>query len=416
MALTAVTLTNPGAETGNTTGWTVSSGALAASTTSPHSGTYKFKAGSSPIVDYYQTITIDAGLLTAVDAGTAAAQLLAWHICADTDEGYLYLHFYASDGTTLLDSAENVASSPAAWTQEELTYAIPANTRYIRIGTYNDRVYFDAGLDSDWDDFELNISDDVDTDFPADVNAYQLGAYALGSYPAEATKVSQLGGYTLSASETSSGLFLTKAHQLGAYALVRGLADRQDLRAWPFVQDDHIFYVLQLGNIGTLVYDKLTGQWAKWASPGYAYWRGEDGVAWEGLNVCCDTENGTLWEIDADNRLDEGTTVITSKIVGGLPSRMRKHIPCYMAELSCSQTQPAAAGTSISLRTSDDEGYTWTLYGSVDGEATGTSTLFRWYGLGLIPAPGRVFELTNVGYARRINGFNVELGGDLGDN
>jgi hypothetical protein len=35
----------------------------------------------------------------------------------------------------------------------------------------------------------------------------------------------------------------------------------------------------------------------------------------------------------------------------------------------------------------------------------------RFYGLGLLKSPGALFEITDYGYARRIDGLNVEMGG-----
>lgn len=244
--------------------------------------------------------------------------------------------------------------------------------------------------------------------------ANQYGVYALGIFPAEQARISQMPNYVLAAAETSSGLFNVYSHQYGAYALVRGKTDRRDLRAWPFTQDDHDFWVLQLGEDGTLVFDKLTGQWAQWRSPGFAYWRGNDGVQWEGWNICCDSESGKLWIIDPEGRLDDETTPITSIISGRVQTRMRKNAQCHMAELAVSEQEPPtsidASTVSIALRTSDDDGHNFVNHGSVTGEAIGEDITVRWYGLGVMPAPGRVFELTDTGYARRIDGFNIEVG------
>jgi hypothetical protein len=133
---------------------------------------------------------------------------------------------------------------------------------------------------------------------------------------------------------------------------------------------------------------------------------------WEGYNLGCDTENGTVWKIDPTGRLDNGDTVITSQCTGMVTVRMRENVPCYMAELAVSEANPAASsGTSIQLRTSDNATASWLDHGTVDGEATGTSTLFRWYGLGMMTSPGRQFEITNIGYCRRLDGLMIEAGG-----
>jgi hypothetical protein len=245
------------------------------------------------------------------------------------------------------------------------------------------------------------------------VHFRQLGAYAVALQKAEDLYTQQSAGVVVAASETSSGLFNLNIQQLGAYALVRGRAERQDLRCWTFTQDDHDFYVLQLGD-ETLVYDKLTEQWAEWVSPTFNYWRGEDGVDWEGFNVCCDTESGKIWKIDPDGRLDYETTPIRSVVTGGLTERFRKHVPCYMAELAVSESSPPegidATTVGITLRTYDGANQNSVSHGEVEGLATNVDITVRWYSLGLIKAPGTVFEIVDTGYARRIDGLNIEIG------
>jgi hypothetical protein len=244
-----------------------------------------------------------------------------------------------------------------------------------------------------------------------DVRIQQVGAYALGQHPAEAIyNLNQL-AVVLGAAETSNTFHDLKAHQLGVYALVRGLSDRRDLRAWQFPQDDHVFYVLQLGSSGTLVYDKLTEQWCEWTSPGYSYWRGGDGCDWPmaAFNVCIDTRSGKLWRIDPEGRLDYETTPIRSQIYGGMTERFRKHVSCFMAEVALSEGEPAQEGTvGLTLRTGD--GSLWVNHGEVLGPAEGEDATIRWYGLGLMKAPGTIFEITDTGYARRIDGLNIEVG------
>lgn len=190
-------------------------------------------------------------------------------------------------------------------------------------------------------------------------------------------------------------------------------SEERELRAWTFTQDDHDFYVLNLGS-STIVYDKLTEQWCEWNSPGDAYWRGNDGCDWAGINVCCDPETGQIYQIDPDNRLDYGTTPIVSQIFGGMTERFRTHVPCYMAELAVSEGRPPAgvdASTlSIQLRTYDT--LNWIDHGTITANPTDEMTYFRWYGLGLMKSPGVMFEITDTGYARRIDGLNVEVRGE----
>lgn len=422
MTVHVQTLTNPGAEAAATTGWTSYGDALGVGTApngiGPHSGTYCFFHNDGFLEDtgQYQDVAVAAPLEAAIDAGIAGVRVSGWYNNDGFDPSGLFVQFYDA-GAVLLGTVETneVASSPAnTWAQHEIYAFIPEDTRTVRIGTSNHTGGFASRVR--WDDFEMDISDDGDTDWPAQLapHASQLGVYAVGTFPTADTKAHQLPIAVVASAETSNTFHDFKSHQLGAYALVRGKIDRRDLRAWPFTQDDHDFWVLQLGDVGTLVFDKLTGQWAQWRSPGFAYWRGNDGVQWEGWNICCDSESGVLWIIDPEGRLDDETTPITSVVSGKVGVRMRRNSQCHMAELAVSEQEPPtgidASTLTITLRTSDDDGHTYLSHGSVAGEDIGDDITVRWYGLGVMPAPGRVFEITDTGYARRLDGLNIEVG------
>lgn len=398
----AVALTNPGAETGDLTGWTTASGAVGVTTSGPHTGSYSFTSSVSS--DFYQLIDVSAHA-TAIDAGTASCFATAWKLATSSSRNvtvHIYLECFASDGTTQLGTtAASDSTAPSNWANDFISTALPSGTRYVHLGGACQRGITGTAR---WDDFALTVAD-ADT-----ARVHQAVGYALASRPAEQARALQTPVLLTAAAETSNGNFLMKTHQVVAYALVKGKVDRVDLRAWCFLQDDHLFYGLQLGSAGTIVNDSLTGKWSIWTSPGKAYWRAEDVTDWQGYNLACDTEDGTIWKIDPAGRLDNGDTVITSQVIGQATVRGRRTIPCYTAEVACSQANPAASGTSIRLRTSDDDGSNWTDHGTIDGEAVGTATLFRYYGLGMMVAPGRQFEITNVGYARRIDGVDLEVG------
>lgn len=248
-----------------------------------------------------------------------------------------------------------------------------------------------------------------------DARALQVGVYALGDQQAAQARATQAGLQVTAAAETSNTFHDVLAHQVGIYVLCRPNADRRELRAWTFKQDDHEFYGVQLGSAGTIVWDKLTSRWCTWKSPGYTYWRAEDVVDWEGYNLAGDTESGKIWEIDPEGRLDEGTTPITSKIVGYLTHRMRTNVSCYMAELAVSEGEPptgiAEGAVGITLRTSTDDGSTFVSHGEIAGEGLNEDITVRWYGLGLMEEPGMYFEITDTGYARRVDGLNIETEG-----
>lgn len=414
MTTYSITMTNPGAETGDMSGWTNTDwGLVAVNHVTPHGGTWCFagEAGfNRTLAGMYQIVNVDPSHYTLVDDELVQVFAKGWHRTQDSDDpGAITVTLYSGAGGTgtNLGSATSGNHTGSTWTEVSASLAVPSGTRSIKVQVTANNGDSNGDYVNLWDDFTLYFDDTP----AANARSYQLGAYAIGQYPTEEIDAAQLGGQILGAAETSSGQLDVLSHLLGAYALVRGQPDRRDLRAWTFTQDEHDFYVIQLGDLYTLVYDKLSGQWAEWRSPGFNYWRANDGVGWEGINVACDNRSGIIWRIDAEGRLDYGTDPITSVVTGGIPLRERRIIPCYDAELSVSQGQPSVDGTGVSLRTTDDGGNTWYEHGEILGEDLGEETLVRWYGLGTMDAPGRVFEITDTGYARRIDGLNVELGG-----
>lgn len=210
---------------------------------------------------------------------------------------------------------------------------------------------------------------------------------------------------------TKSNLFLRTTQAEALVAVLYGAEERM-LRAWTFTQDGHDFYVVLTAG-ETYVYDKETEQWCQWSSPDAAFWRGIDGVEWQGINVCIDPDTGKLFQIDPLGRLDYRTTPITSIIFGGLTERFRNMPSIYMAEVAVSQNSPPhnvdPTTLSITLETTD----TITSYnhGTVLGAATGNQTFPRFYGLGLLHSPGILFKITDTGFARRIDGLNIEISG-----
>lgn len=412
MAIYACPVVNPGAENGRTA-WVARTGGAAEDqfNSTANTGLKIWAAGDNAINKWDQEITLESGLLTEIDTGTVTSTYSAYHRGGgDSDSGYLYIEFYDS-GHTLLDSDQNALSDPASFTLETIVSTVPANTRYIRIGTYNDRNSGTANSNF-WDDFSLEL----EGDFPAEVlniKAHQLAVYAWATQPAEYATASQLPVIAYAGSEGASGEYEIKTHQIGLYVWARPNGDRRELRAWTFKQDDHEFYGIQLGAEGTLVYDRLTSQWCQWKSPEEVYWRVEDVVDWEGINIGCDTESGKLWKIDPTGRLDYDTTPITSIVVGYLTHRFRTNTPCFMAELALSEGQPPAGfedgSVGITLRTSTDDGATFIDHGTVDGLGISEDITVRWYGLGLMKSPGMLFEITDSGYARRLDGLDIEV-------
>lgn len=155
----ALTITNPGFETGTATGWTTLTGTgPQIQTTTPHSGTYRAIGGNTSRVWWGQVISIPSTYHSDVDAGLLAVNLKAWHLGfgSDTDNGALMIECRDGSGNWLADHL-NSFSDPTSWTQETASMWVPPNTREIRISTRNHRVT-GTNNDSYWDDFEAELA------------------------------------------------------------------------------------------------------------------------------------------------------------------------------------------------------------------------------------------------------------------
>ncbi|WP_448506128.1 hypothetical protein [Immundisolibacter sp.] len=160
-----ISITNPGAETGNTTGWTIESGSWGVrnASPSPYAGSYYFFAGTSVDSKVSQEIDlVNQGVVADdIDSGTLAFYMEVYRASYDnSDPGYFGFRFKDSSKNILFEvlSKMEIISPSQTWVKKSLKHRIPHNTRYINLilcsrrtsGTNNDS-YFD------------NISANVDT-------------------------------------------------------------------------------------------------------------------------------------------------------------------------------------------------------------------------------------------------------------
>lgn len=432
MTITSVTLTNPGAESASTTGWTVRSGTspFSATTNSPHSGTYRFDVVTGQnfttfTCDYDQQITVDAGLFTAIDANTAAVNASAWGRTSGFGAAYLYIQFFDS-GVSLISTETDAAFQSGTYAQKTLLKVIPPNTRYIRIGTHNYRTNT-ANSNTFWDDFALEIGDNREVDYPGAFAPHisQAGVYVLSSQPADNARESQSGTAILGASQTSTGLYYLRSEQLGTYLLTRSSIRRRRMQAWTFSLDGHDFYVLDLAGEGTVVYDLATGQWSEWNTPDQVTWRARIGCNWLGMSkttadrlygtniVCGDDTEGILWMLDPNQGYDDATSgstpvAFTRYVTGYVTQRSRQAQSCAGVYVTLSLGAPTISGAAMTLRTSDDNGNSYYSHGSITVTPGDYTQEVAWRGLGLIRSPGRLFEFTDTGAAVRISAADMK--------
>lgn len=243
---------------------------------------------------------------------------------------------------------------------------------------------------------------------------------AAANFPAEHTDSSQYRIVFAGPSEVTA-----EVSQASVFALGRGRIDNRRVRSWWAPLDGHNLYFLRLGESETLVYDLSTGQWSTWASPHLPTWRVNCGTAWLGMSkisfdeghtsnvIAGDDTVGLLWSLKPEQGFDDSTRedrdgiAFDRKVVGGLPMRLRETQPVGAAYITASIGEPQITGANITLRTSDDSGKTWVDHGTITASTSDVSQEFVWRSLGLIKAPGRIFEITDNGATVRIDGLDI---------
>ncbi len=210
-------------------------------------------------------------------------------------------------------------------------------------------------------------------------------------------------------------------------SLVPADAGLRQIAAFAFSLDGHDFYALRCGASETLLYDLTTGSWCSWDSPGRNVWRANSGFNWVGVLgsgaenapttniVLGDDTFGTLWVLDPDSGIDDGpfdgdaAQEFTRAVTGGVPIRGRPSPRCNAVYLTASIGDADMASTSIQLRYSDDNGRTYQSAGTSIVQPGLYTTEVRWRSLGMMKAPGRIFEFIDSGATVRIDGADARF-------
>lgn len=232
-------------------------------------------------------------------------------------------------------------------------------------------------------------------------NVSQLAAMALGNFPSANGIVGQL--TVMSVVKPAPNAQIS---QLQVLVLCRGSADQHRIRAWTFTQDGHRFYVLRLGEDSTYVYDTATQRWALWRTMDFDYWVAQSGMNWENEIVAGDAHDGIIYDVAADQDMDDKTVEIERICTGGFPMRMRNALGCNGVVLTGSVGNNAG-NVSITLETSDDNGKNWLSHGTLNITVNDKFPELCWQSLGTIHAPGRLFKITDTGVATRIDGLDM---------
>lgn len=138
---TDLSIVNPGAESGNMTGWTDDgkSPTTSALGSDPHTGSWSFLP-NSPLVDEsfsYQDVAIPVGWQAAVDSGGISATFSYWITSTGTSgcQSRAWIAFYNSVPTLIstADTADLESNTVIAYFPRGQTVEIPTTTRYIRV-------------------------------------------------------------------------------------------------------------------------------------------------------------------------------------------------------------------------------------------------------------------------------------------
>jgi len=162
-----MSITNPGAETGNMTGWTTEYGSwFAQSAGGPpsggHTGTYRFQAGAVASAAQYQDVTIPSDYYTDVDNGNVQAQLGYWWTTYVTPDyslvGFEFLTAASESLGSVYDRWHTTYPAGGAWQEDGVISMIPSGSRAVRIWMRGFRVA-GSNLDAYLDDFVLYLLD-----------------------------------------------------------------------------------------------------------------------------------------------------------------------------------------------------------------------------------------------------------------
>lgn len=257
-------------------------------------------------------------------------------------------------------------------------------------------------------------------DAEGDLDIPSLRVFAIYNFPADNVTASQT--RVLHPVTVDAPVLISQAR---VFAVARGRMDNRRLRCWTFSLDGHDFYVIRLGETSTLVYDTTTQQWMDWQSPDLPFWRANVGMNWIGMGpntlngkatskvVVGDDSAGLLWTLDPTEGVDQSArddredVPFVRKVVGGLPMRLRETQSVGAVYLTADIGTPQTTLANVTLRTSDDNGKNWTDQGTITVEPGNYDQEFVWRSLGLIKAPGRIFEISDNGATVRIDGLDM---------
>lgn len=167
-------LVNPGAETGDNSGWVQISGGLGLNqaTTDVHSGARRWAVGNVAAPHWGQAMQIPADYLADVDAGLAVVKGAVWAkgFSSDVDRASLILDCFDGGGINI--GTRRVGQfDPTNWREQVVRMPVPVGARSIRISVLGFRV---SGTENSLylDDFSMDLETQPLVIFPHVFPAY----------------------------------------------------------------------------------------------------------------------------------------------------------------------------------------------------------------------------------------------------
>jgi hypothetical protein len=187
-------------------------------------------------------------------------------------------------------------------------------------------------------------------------------------------------------------------------------------RAWAFFFDGHVFYVMNYILQPSLIYDVATQQWYEWFTNGVSllgssepYWNMFRGVVWKGRTLAADLGAPKIWEV-SNSPLDEGEKAIKRLVTGFQDHRGTASVRQGSMRITARKEDPAESAT-LTMRFSDDGGNTWSTERTVVLGANSYAKNIEFRSLGRIRAPGRIWEISDVGGYVTIAGADADIEG-----
>ena len=164
----SLSMTNPDAETGDTTGWTQDFGSnFGVGTSSPYVGTYKFVMSLNDAYAevHHDFIDIPADAQASVDEGIISLNFDIWRTdFTDTDEMRVRMEFYdaiSGGGNCIgIRSANQWSSANETWTNSPYTWEVPPGTRSFAAYMFGRRIT-GTELSCYWDNIAYELVDDT---------------------------------------------------------------------------------------------------------------------------------------------------------------------------------------------------------------------------------------------------------------